>query len=62
MQIPSGARAVIIGGGVVGLAAARICMGMGARVTILERSVDRMIYLDDVFNGRIQHAGGRIKI
>ncbi|MEE2834996.1 MAG: alanine dehydrogenase [Myxococcota bacterium] len=48
------ANVVVIGGGVVGLAAARICMGMGARVTILERSVDRMIYLDDVFNGRIQ--------
>jgi len=45
---------VVIGGGVVGLAAARICMGMGARVTILERSPDRMIYLDDVFQGRIQ--------
>jgi alanine dehydrogenase len=48
------ANVVVIGGGVVGLAAARICMGMGARVTILERSPDRMIYLDDVFNGRIQ--------
>ena len=43
---------VVVIGGVVGLAAARICMGMGGRVTILERSVDRMIYLDDVFNGR----------
>jgi alanine dehydrogenase len=48
------ANVVVIGGGIVGLAAARICLGMGARVTILERSLDRMIYLDDVFRGQIQ--------
>ncbi len=48
------ANVVVIGGGVVGLASARICMGMGARVTVLERNPDRMVYLDDVFQGRIQ--------
>ena len=44
---------VIIGGGVVGLNAAKMAVGLGARVTILERSAPRMRYLDDIFSGRI---------
>ncbi|MDJ0835702.1 MAG: alanine dehydrogenase [Acidobacteriota bacterium] len=43
------AEVVIIGGGIVGLNAAKMAVGLGARVTILERSVPRMRYLDDVF-------------
>ncbi len=44
---------VIIGGGIVGLNAAKVGKGMGARVTILEANVDRMRYLDDVFDGEV---------
>lgn len=45
---------VIIGAGSVGTAAAKIAMGMGAEVTILDVSVPRLEYLDDVFGARIQ--------
>lgn len=45
----SPARVVVIGGGVVGTHAARIAAGMGADVTVLDRSLPRMRYLDDVF-------------
>lgn len=44
---------VIIGGGVVGLNAAKVAVGLGARVTILEMSAERMAYLDDVFGSRV---------
>ncbi len=47
-------RVVIIGGGVVGTNAAKIAMGMGARVIILDTSHRRLIYLDDIFGGRVQ--------
>lgn len=47
------ADVVIIGGGTVGTNAAKMALGMGAKVTILEKSLDRMRYLDDVFGGRI---------
>jgi alanine dehydrogenase len=43
------ARVVVIGGGVVGTHAARIASGMGADVTVLDRSLPRLRYLDDVF-------------
>jgi alanine dehydrogenase len=43
------AKVVVIGGGVVGTQAARIASGMGADVTVLDRSLPRMRYLDDVF-------------
>ena len=45
---------VIIGGGVVGINSAKMAVGMGARVTILDVSAERMRYLDDVFNGRVE--------
>lgn len=48
------ADVVIIGGGVVGTNAARIASGMGADVTILEMSPDRMRELDDIFLGRVK--------
>ncbi|MCZ7676867.1 MAG: alanine dehydrogenase [Roseovarius sp.] len=47
------ANVAIIGGGVVGAAAARVAVGMGANVTVLDRSVSRLSYLDDVFMGRL---------
>ncbi len=43
------ARVIVIGGGVVGTHAARIAAGMGADVTVLDRSLPRLRYLDDVF-------------
>jgi alanine dehydrogenase len=42
------AEVVILGGGVVGINAAKIAAGMGAHVTILDISLDRLRYLDDV--------------
>ena len=44
------ARVVVIGGGVVGTHAARVAAGMGADVTVLDRSLARLRYLDDVFH------------
>lgn len=49
----SPANVVIIGGGVVGTNAAKMALGMGADVTIIELNVDRLRYLDDVLDGRI---------
>lgn len=43
------ARVLVIGGGVVGTHAAKIAAGMGADVTVLDRSLPRLRYLDDVF-------------
>ena len=48
------AKVVVIGGGIVGLNAARMASGLGADVTILDRSIDRIRYLDDVFGPRIK--------
>ncbi|WP_415183338.1 alanine dehydrogenase [Phaeovulum sp.] len=47
------ADVVIIGGGVVGTAAARVAVGMGARVTVLDRSIARLSFLDDLFHGTL---------
>lgn len=47
------ANVVVIGGGVVGTNAAKLAVGIGANVTILDRSVPRLRYLDDVFNGTL---------
>jgi alanine dehydrogenase len=46
-------RVVIIGGGIVGYNAAVITIGLGAHVTILERSIDRMRHLEEVLSGRV---------
>jgi alanine dehydrogenase len=46
-------RVVIIGGGVVGYNAAVIALGLGAHVTILDRSIDRMRHLEEVLSGRV---------
>ncbi|MEX1222530.1 MAG: alanine dehydrogenase [Idiomarina sp.] len=47
-------RVLIIGGGVVGTQAAKIAVGMGAEVTILDRSLPRLRELDDLFDGRVK--------
>jgi alanine dehydrogenase len=68
LQKPNGGRGVllggvpgtipadvaIIGGGVVGINAAKMAAGLGARVTILDTNLDRLRYLDDIFGGRVQ--------
>jgi alanine dehydrogenase len=46
-------RVVVIGGGMVGYNAAVIALGLGANVTILERSLDRMRHLEEVLSGRV---------
>src|SRR5690349_11980763 len=47
------AEVVVIGGGVVGYNAARVAIGMGAKVTVLDRSVPRLKYLDELFENRL---------
>lgn len=47
------AEVVIIGGGVVGTNAAKMAVGMGARVTIMDINRSRLSYLDDIFGGRV---------
>src|SRR3954464_12315170 len=46
-------RVVVIGGGIVGYNAAVIAIGLGAQVTILERSIDRMRHLEEILSGRV---------
>jgi alanine dehydrogenase len=46
-------RVVIVGGGIVGYNAAVIALGLGAQVTILERSIDRMRHLEEILSGRV---------
>ncbi len=48
------AKVVIIGGGTVGTNAAKMAVGLGADVTILDISLPRLRYLDDIFGGRIK--------
>jgi alanine dehydrogenase len=47
------ASVVILGGGTVGTNAAKIALGMGAQVTILDVNHKRLQYLDDIFGGRV---------
>ena len=48
------ANVVIVGGGNVGLNAARAAAGFGANVTVLDLNIKRLAYLDDIFSGRVQ--------
>jgi alanine dehydrogenase len=48
------ARVVVIGGGVSGLNAAQIAVGMGAEVTVLDINVDRLREIDAVYQGRLR--------
>jgi alanine dehydrogenase len=47
------ARVVVLGGGVVGINAARMAMGLNAEVVVMERSLPRMREIDDIFLGRV---------
>ena len=47
------AKVTVIGGGVVGLNAVKTAYGMGAQVTVIDVSRDRLSYFDDVFNGQV---------
>lgn len=47
------AEVVIVGGGIVGTNAAKVALGMGARVTVLDISKNRLVYLDDIFGGKV---------
>ncbi len=47
------ANTVILGGGVVGTNAAKVAVGMGAHVTIIDRNLNRLRELDDIFNGQV---------
>lgn len=46
-------RVLIVGGGVAGLNAADMAVGLGADVTILDRSIPRLHYIDNIFGGRV---------
>jgi alanine dehydrogenase len=48
------AKVLVIGGGVAGLNAAVIAMGMGADVTIVDRSLPQLAYIDTIYGGRIK--------
>lgn len=48
------ARVVVLGGGVVGTHAARMALGLGAEVTIIDRSIPRLRQLDELFGGRVR--------
>ena len=50
----SPANVCILGGGIVGTNAAKIALGMGAAVTIIDLNLNRLRELDDIFQGRIQ--------
>ncbi|HVI98034.1 MAG TPA: alanine dehydrogenase [Sphingomonas sp.] len=48
------ARVVVLGGGVVGTHAAKMATGLGAEVTVIDRSIPRLRQLDDLFGGRVR--------
>lgn len=47
-------KTVVIGGGVAGLNAAAIAVGMGSDVTVIDRSINRLQYIDTIYSGRIK--------
>lgn len=44
---------VIVGGGIVGINAAKMALGLGAKVTLIDLNLNRLRELDDIFNGRV---------
>ncbi len=50
--VPPG-NVVILGGGIVGTNAAKIALGLGAKVTLIDLNLNRLRELDDIFNGRL---------
>jgi alanine dehydrogenase len=55
-------KVMIIGGGIVGTNAARIAIGIGADVTLIDINVTRLRYLDDLFGGRVKTLVSQIQI
>src|SRR5512142_819197 len=47
------ANVVVLGGGIVGTNAAKMALGLGAHVTIIDRNLNRLRELDDIFNGQV---------
>jgi alanine dehydrogenase len=47
------AHVTVIGGGIVGTNAARVALGMGAKVTLIDLNLNRLREIDDIFNGRV---------
>lgn len=47
------AHVTVIGGGIVGTNAARVALGMGAKVTLVDLNLNRLREIDDIFNGRV---------
>jgi alanine dehydrogenase len=56
------ARVVVLGGGVVGTHAARMAVGLGAEVTIVDRSIPRLRQLDELFGGRVRTRVSTIEV
>ena len=48
-------KVTIVGGGVVGTNAAKMAIGLGADVTIIDLSADRLRQLDDIFGNQLKH-------
>lgn len=48
------AKVVVVGGGIVGVNAAKMALGLGAEVTILDININRLRYLDDIFHGHVK--------
>lgn len=55
------AEVVILGGGIVGSNAAKIALGMGAHVTIIDDNADRLRYLDEVLHGNLTTLGSNFQ-
>lgn len=49
----SGGHVVILGGGAVGMSACKTALGTGASVSVLDRNIERLSYIEDVFQGQI---------
>ncbi len=47
-------KVTIIGGGIVGINAARIAVGLGAEVAIINRGIDKLRFIDNIFGGRVE--------
>ncbi|PIE42303.1 MAG: alanine dehydrogenase [Gammaproteobacteria bacterium] len=50
----SASKVVVLGGGVAGFNATKMAVGLGADVTVLDRNLDRLRYLDNIYQGRIK--------
>jgi alanine dehydrogenase len=55
LEKQQGGSGVLLGGGIVGTEAARMAVGMGAQVTILDVNVDRLSYLETIFGSRVTY-------